>query len=130
MSRSTPMAAPMPAANVKRRMISCKVSIGYEPSHRPHHKKQRCGTPYFCEAVDSLERDFTRLQLKLGQFREVACSSVYLAALEGAQAVQAELFHSKAAHHRAVDHGAAQGRVGLAAGPGQVAHESAGKAVA
>src|SRR3954469_780068 len=44
------------------------------------------------------------LQLKLSQFREVPCSSVYLFELQGPQAVEAEFFNGEAAEHRAVDH--------------------------
>src|SRR5712692_7497730 len=109
-SRSTPMTAPRAAATVNRRRISWRGSIA-QAAHRP------------------LAR-FYYLQFELRQFREVACPGVYLAAFQVAQPLQTELFDREAAKHRAVYHGAAQGRVTLVAGPGQIAHETPGKTVA
>src|ERR1700757_368367 len=87
-SRSTPIAAPSSAAKLKRKTISCKESMGV----RQFTRAQR----------------FYYLQLELREFHEMACSAVYLAALQRAQALQPELLHAKAAHPRAVDHGPPQ----------------------
>src|SRR6266513_3131128 len=76
------------------------------------------------------ERNSSYLQFELRQFREVACPSVYLAALQVPQPVQAEFLDGKAPQHRAVDHGAAQRSVTLIATTRQVAHEAASEAVA
>src|SRR5260370_41394001 len=76
------------------------------------------------------ERNSSYLQFELCQFREVACPSVYLAALQVPQPVQAEFLDGKAPKHRAVDHGAAQRSVIFIATTRQVAHEAASEAVA
>src|SRR5258708_36262775 len=76
------------------------------------------------------ERNFSYLQFELRQFREVACPSVYLAALQVAQPVKSELLDGKAPHHRTVNHGAAQRSVALITAASQVAHKAAGEAVA
>src|SRR5437773_12048651 len=76
------------------------------------------------------ERDSSYLQFESRQFHELACPSVYLAALEVPQPIQAEFLDGKAPQHRAIDHGAAQRSVTLIATTRQVAHEAAGEAVA
>src|SRR5437762_7696846 len=70
------------------------------------------------------------LELELSQFREVACSSVYLFDPQSAKALQTEFFDGEAAEHRTVDHRPPQRCVAFVAHTGQIAHESAGKAVA
>src|SRR5215470_8389533 len=74
-SRSIPITAPSPAATVKRRIISWRESIAL--------------------ALKSPERDSSYLQLKLRQFRKVACSGVYRAALQVPQTIQPKLLHRK-----------------------------------
>src|SRR6266567_6971566 len=76
------------------------------------------------------ERNFSYLQFELRQFREVACPGVYLAALQVAKPIKAELLDGEATQHRTVDHGAAQRSVTLILTTRQVAHEATGKAVA
>src|SRR5260370_39832702 len=76
------------------------------------------------------ERNFSYLQFELRQFRKVACPSVYLAALQVAQPVKAELLDRKAPQHRAVDHRAAQRSVTAITTSRKAAHEAAGEAVA
>src|SRR6267378_207074 len=87
-SRSMPMIAPSAAATVTRRSISWRGSITPAP-HRPP------------------QRDSTELQFELRQFRKVACSGVYLAALQIPQPVEPEFLHGEASQHGAVHHGAA-----------------------
>src|SRR6266404_8118945 len=109
-SRSMPMIAPSAAATVNRKNISCRESIDPAP-HRPP------------------QRDSTDLQFELRQFRKVACSGVYLIALQVTQPVQSEFLDGKASQHGAVHHGAAQRSVTLITTSRQVAHKSARKAV-
>src|SRR5712664_2120921 len=110
-SRSMPMTAPNAAATVSRNKISRRESIA-SGTHGPP------------------ERNSSHLQFELRQFREVACPGVYLASLQVAQPIKAELFDRKAPQHRAEDHGAAQRSVTLIPTTRQVAHEAAGEAVA
>src|SRR5882762_8247691 len=79
-SRSMPMIAPSAAATVNRESISWRGSIA-PAAHRPP------------------ERDSTYLQFELRQFRKVACSGVYLAALQFPQPVQPEFLHGEASQH-------------------------------
>src|SRR3977135_2580442 len=88
-SRSIPMIAPSAAATVNRKSISWRGSIA-PATHRPP------------------ERDSTYLQFELRQFRKVACSGVYLAALQVTQSVQPKSFDGKTAQHGAVHHRPAQ----------------------
>src|SRR6267378_978473 len=97
-SRSMPMIAPSAAATVTRKSISWRGSITPAP-HRPP------------------QRDSTDLQFELRQFRKVACSGVYLIALQMSQPVQTEFLNGEAAHHGAVHHGAAQRGVTFIAAP-------------
>src|SRR5207253_11081841 len=76
------------------------------------------------------ERNSSYLQFELRQFREVACPGVYLAALQVAKPIKAELFDGEATQHRTVNHGAAQRGVTLILTTRQVAHEATSKAVA
>src|SRR5262249_23845825 len=71
-----------------------------------------------------------RLELELRQFCEVACSSVYLFELEGAQPVESELLDREAAQPRTIDHRATKCSIGLVASSCEIAHETAGEAVA
>ena len=73
---------------------------------------------------------FYTLQFELGQFREVPCPGVYLAAFQHAEAIQAEFLHGKAAQHGAVDHCAAKRGVAQILGACQIAHEATREAVA
>src|SRR5882724_6681058 len=75
-------------------------------------------------------RKVYRLEFELGQFRKVACPGVYLGLFELQQALEAEALDREAAEDRAIDHGATKSRVIRAASAGNVAHETAGKAVA
>src|SRR6185295_1738391 len=106
-----PINAPSSAAKPRRRKISCRGSI-------------------HLRALRPLAEILHSLELELSQFREVACSSVYLFELQSAQSVEAEFLDGEAAEHRAIDHGAPQRRIAFVAHAGQIAHEAAGKAVA
>src|SRR5712664_1989398 len=110
-SRSMPMIAPSAAATVNRKNISCRESIDPAPRRPP-------------------QRDSTDLQFELRQFRKVACSGVYLIALQMSQPVQPEFLDGKASQHGAVHHGAAQRGVTFIAAPCQITHESPREAVA
>src|SRR6266404_2518939 len=110
-SRSMPMIAPSAAATVNRKNISCRESIDPAP-HRPP------------------QRDSTELQFELRQFRKLACSGVYLIALQMPQPIQAEFLDGKAPQYGAVYHGAAQRGVTFVAAPCQITHEAPRKAVA
>src|SRR5437867_2175957 len=109
-SRSMPMIAPSTAATVNRNKMSRRGSIA-PVSQRPP------------------VRDFTRLQFELRQFREVACSGVYLFAGQVAQPVQTKFLYGKASQHRSIDHGAPQRCVAPALASREVSHESSGETV-
>src|SRR5215468_4431842 len=115
MLRSTPMTAPRKAAQRRRYATVGRGSIFLAPAAWP-----RPAVKWILHA----------LQLELREFKEVACSGVYLFALEFAEAFGAEFFDGKAAHDGAVDHGPAQGGVVRTAAAGEIAHETSGERVA
>src|SRR5690242_8159104 len=70
------------------------------------------------------------LERKLRELGEMPCPGVYLALLELAEAVRAELLYGEAPEDGAVDHGAAKGRIGFLAASGEVAHKTSGEGIA
>src|SRR5271168_4265949 len=108
--RSMPMMAPSKAAHARRATIELR------------------GSMFSCNS--DATAGFYTLQFELRQFREVACPGVYLAAFQDAETVEAEAFDGEAAHHRTIDHRAAERGVAQTLCAGEIAHEAAGEAVA